>query len=350
MGLPKARKYAAVTGEGKVVVEEGPCPEPGRGEVLVEVRASLISPGTEMGFVKARRQNPDPSAPTRPFGYANSGVVLEAGEGCEEFEPGMRVACMGAGYALHASHACVPKNLCVPLPEGVSFEEGAFCHLAATALQAIRRTAPELGEWGAVFGLGIIGQVACQLARLSGCFVMGLDMLQKRLEIARKNGADRVVDASTEDPVEAAREFTKGEGLDWAIIAFGGEATETLERAVSMMKTAPDGHKMGRITIVGGCEAKIKFPTPLGNMDIRASSRTGPGYHDEAWERGADYPPVFVRWDTRRNLRLVLRLISEGRLNVKSLITHTFPLDKAPEACELLIEHPDEALGVILKP
>ena len=350
MGSVKVRKYAAVTGDGRVVVEEGPVPEPGRGELLVEVRASLISPGTEMGFVKARRERPDPSAPTRPFGYANSGVVLDVGEGCEGFEPGMRVACMGAGYALHATHACVPKNLCLPLPENVSFEEGAFCHLAATALQAIRRTAPELGEWGAVVGLGIIGQIACQLARLSGCFVMGLDLLPRRLEIALKNGLDRAVNVSEEDPVEAAMEFTEGEGLDWAIIAFGGEATEALSKVASMMKTAPDGHKMGRITVVGGCEARLRFPVPLGNLDIRASSRTGPGYHDERWERGADYPPVFVRWDTRRNLRLVLRLISEGRLNVKSLITHTFPLDRAPEACELLIERPNEALGVILKP
>lgn len=61
MEWPEMRKYAAVTGEDKVVVEEGPCPKPGRGEILLEVKASLISPGTEMGFVKIRRQNPDPS-------------------------------------------------------------------------------------------------------------------------------------------------------------------------------------------------------------------------------------------------------------------------------------------------
>ncbi len=350
MSLPKRRRYVAMTGDGGIVVEEGPIPQPKRGEILVEVKASLISPGTEMGAVKARRENPDPSAPLRPFGYSNAGVVVAKGDGCEEFEEGMRVACMGAGYALHASHACVPKNLCVPIPEEVSYEEASFCHLSATALQAVRRAEPQLGEFFAVVGLGIIGQVASQLLRLSGAFVAGLDKLPLRLKLASDNGADRTVNVDEEDAVSAVREFTDGEGLDGAILAFGGEATEALQQIVAMMKTAPDGHKMGRIVIVGGCEARIKFPVPLGNLDLRASSRTGPGYHDENWERGADYPPVLVRWDTRRNLKLILRLIAEGRLNVKSLITHTFPLERAPEACELLIKNPDKALGVVLKP
>lgn len=115
------------------------------------------------------------------------------------------------------------------------------------------------------------------------------------------------------------------------------------------MKTAPDTHRMGRIIIVGGAAITQHFPTALGHIDIRPSCRTGFGYHDKAYERGADYPPVIVPWTTRRNLEEVLRLMEEGRLEVKPLITHRFKLQEAAEACDALIERPHEAIGVILQ-
>lgn len=350
MSFPIRRKFAAMTGDGRIVVEEGEIPAIGRGEVLVEVHASLISPGTEMGALLSRRRNPKPNEKTQPFGYSNAGRVIAKGDGCDEFEIGMRVACMGAGYALHATHAVVPKNLCVPIPNNVSYEEASFIHLAATALQAIRRAELQIGEYVAIFGLGIIGQVACQLAKLCGAFVIAFDRLDLRLNLAKELGADEVVNLLHCDPVDAAMKFTEGFGIDCGIIAFGGDATEAFDMLLRMAKVAPDTHRMGRIVVVGGCSARLNFPVPFGNMDIRASSRTGPGYHDEAWERGDNYPPVFVRWDTRTNIRLILRLISEGKLNVRKLITHEFPLSEAARACELLIESPDAALGVVLKP
>ena len=73
-------------------------------------------------------------------------------------------------------------------------------------------------------------------------------------------------------------------------------------------------------------------------------------YHDEEWERGKDYPPVFVRWTTRRNLEEVLRAESEGLLAFEPFITHRASLEDAPEVCEELITHPERALGVILNP
>lgn len=350
MASPIRRKCAAITGDGHIVIEETDVPEVGEGELLVEVHASLISPGTEMGAVIARRKKPRQDIPPQPFGYSNAGVVIAKGKGCDEFEVGMSVACIGSGYALHATHAVVPKKLCAAIPEGVSYEEASFVHLAATALQAIRRAELQLGEYVAVLGLGIIGQVVCQLAKLCGAYVIAFDKLPMRVSLARELGADEAVDLTQKDPISVAINFTDGFGIDCGIIAFGGDATEAFEMLLRMMKVAPDTHRMGRIVVVGGCNARLSFPVQFGNMDIRASSRTGPGYHDEAWERGRDYPPVFVRWDTHKNMSLILRLIKEGKLNVRRLITHEFNLDKAADACELLIEHPDVALGVVLKP
>ena len=345
------RTVATIDGRGVISVEEEPVPSPGKGEVLVEVYASLISPGTELGGVKRRRENPDPSGPKRAFGYSNAGVVLEAGEGVEEFAPGEGVACMGGGYALHATHGRVPKNLCVPMPEGMSHEEASFNHLAATGLHAVRRAELQLGENVAIVGLGLVGQLAGQLARLSGAHVMGLDRFPLRLEIARETGFDEVVNVEEMDPAEVAWTFTRGYDMDCAIICFGGDATDAFKQIVRMMKTSRDTHKMGRVVIVGGASISHTFAAGLGNLDVRSSARPGPGYHDEPWEHGEyEYPPVFMQWTTRRNLEEVLRLTSEKRLLVEPLITHRYPLAQAPEACEVLIEHPEEALGVVLLP
>ena len=345
------RRFAAIDGRGVISVETEETGEPGKGEVLVEVEASLVSPGTELGGVKGRRENPNPDAGPRMFGYQNAGVIIAKGEGVEEREIGDRVACMGGGYAPHATYGICPKNLTSKLPDDVSFEEGAFNHLAATALQAIRRTGPLLGETMGVVGLGLVGQEAAQLARLSGMRVVGFDRLPLRLEIAKKCGCYAVCNSAEEDPKVVVDEVSEGYGLDAAIIAFGGDGTEAFKQLLGLMKRSPDGHQMGRIIIVGGARVNTTYAASTGNLDVRSSARTGPGYHDEEWERGfTQYPPVFMDWTTPRNLRECLRLISEGRLDVKSLITDEVPLSQAPEACEKLIQEPDKAMGVIFHP
>lgn len=348
--MPEMRRVLTQDGAGRFAVIEEPVPTVRPGTVLVEVKSALISPGTELGGTPAKRANPDPEGKPRPFGYGNAGVVLAVGDGVTGIQPGDRLACMGGGHALHASHAVVPINLTCPMPDGRSFDAASFAHLAATALWAVRRTQIEFGQNVAVFGLGIVGQIAAQLARLSGAHVMAVDRLPMRVELAAKCSADLAVNAAGQDVVEAAKDFSRGHGMDAAIIAFGGDATDLIPQIASMLKTAPDGHQYGCITVVGGASFSSRWPTPLGNVDVRASSRPGPGYHDQAWEHGADYPPVFVQWNTKRNIEECLRAEAEGRLDVEPLITHHFPLDDGPAACDLLVDHPEQAVAVILNP
>ena len=344
------RRIAAIDGGGQGVCLEREVPDLESGQVLVRVAASLISPGTELGGVRAMRENPDLGKDPRPFGYTNAGAVERVGEGVEQFEPGQGVACMGGGYALHSDWACVPQNLCVAIPEGVSFAEAAVVHLAATGLHAVRRTAPLYGENGMVMGLGLVGQLSAQFAQLSGCHILGVDRLGLRLEIAQRIGLAGVVDATELEPVAEADKFTGSYGMDFGIIAFGGEASEAFETIYQSLKQAPDTHRMGRIILVGGAKVTHGFGSALGNVDVRSAARTGPGYHDEAYERGNDYPQVFVDWPTRRNLSESLRAIAEGKLQVEPLYTHEFPLDEIGAAVDVLVEHPDQALGVIIKP
>ena len=343
------RRVACIDGRGAGVLTEEELGPPPPGRVEVEVRGSLISPGSELGRVPEMRRKPRPEQPPRPFGYANAGVVRGVGEGVEGYGAGDRIACMGGGYALHADRCHVPVHLSVPVPGGVSFEEAAFAHLAATALHAVRRAAPVFGENGLVAGLGLVGQLTARFGQLSGCHMMGVDRFELRRRLARELGIEAV--AAEEDDLEGlAAGFTGGYGLDFGVIAFGGDATGAFERIAAALKRAPDTHRMGRIVVVGGARISHGFAAALGNVDVRSAARTGPGYHDEAWEHGASYPPVFVEWPTRRNLAECLRAVADGRLRVEPLITHRFGLDQVGEAVDELVERPEGALGVVLRP
>ncbi|MBT3603682.1 MAG: zinc-binding alcohol dehydrogenase [Candidatus Latescibacteria bacterium] len=343
------RRAAAIDGAGKISVIEEAMPEPKPGQVLIEVTASMVSPGTELGGVKRRRESPTDAGP-RPFGYSNAGVVIAQGEGCEDVVIGTRVACMGGGYAQHASHVCVPRNMAVPIPDGVKDEHAASIHLVATGLNAFRRGDFKFGEFMGVVGLGLVGQFTCQLGRLAGCHVIGLDTLPMRLDMAQTCGLERGVNVKEEDPIAIAPLFSRGYGLDGAVIAFGGDGTQAFVTLTKMIKKTPDTHLMGRIVIVGGARIEHNFAAALGNLDVRSAARTGPGYHDEAWEHGADYPGVFVQWTTRRNMEECLVFMASGGLLVEPLITHRVALNDAPDACEELIQHPDRALGVVFLP
>ncbi len=348
--MPKKRIVAATMGNGHIGLVEQEIPPVRPGTVLVEVRNSLVSPGTELGGwhgLRRQLEQPNPTAEPRPFGYSNAGVVREVGKGVDELKPGDRVNCIGAGYAMHTNYAVVPQNLCVLLPENVSFTQGAYGHLSATALHALRRGRPEFGEYVAVVGLGIVGQLAAQLYRLAGNFVLGWDRIEFRTEIARKWGIDATVLVGREDEVDATRAFTGGLGLDAAVLAFGGDAEKAVAIIEKCLKRSLDTHPMGRIVVVGG--ARFLYTSTLTNVDVRRASRTGAGYHDEAWEVGGDYPPVFVRWTSRGNVQLCMRLIATGRLHVDCLTTHTIPLEDVDAGVSAIIDEPDKILGVVFE-
>jgi threonine dehydrogenase-like Zn-dependent dehydrogenase len=129
------------------------------------------------------------------------------GDDVTEFRAGMRVACAGAGYASHAEVLSVPKNLCVRLPDEVSFDAGAFGTLGAIALQGVRLAEPTLGESMVVIGLGLLGQITVQLLKANGCRVYGIDLDPSKVELALELGADA---ASVSDG------NVKGAVMDWS--------------------------------------------------------------------------------------------------------------------------------------
>jgi len=343
------RTAAIFTGTGEVKTRIEELPELKDNEVLIKVYASLISPGTEMAGVKGKREEPTPDEEDKNFGYANAGEILEVKGDVKDLKVGMRVAAMGGGGAHHANYANVPVNMIVPIPDNVTYPQAAYACLGATSLQAVRRADIKLGEYGMILGQGIVGNLAAQLSQINGAHVIGWEGFKSRIAIAKKCGIKNIVNFRDENPVEISKEFAAPYGVDFAIMAFGGPGTEAFNSIKDCMKESQDGHIMGNVVLVGGCMVEIGGGAHTGNLNIKIASRTGPGYHDSEYEYGKDYPNAFVQFTTQRNLREIISLISEKRLLVDPMTTHTLPLEEIEKAADLLINSPEKAMGIVLK-
>lgn len=342
------RKVAVVCNDGKIRLIEENIPEVSPGMVRIRVYNSLVSPGTELGGWKklfSKRSDTD-DGERRKFGYSNTGIVDKVGEGVTQFKVGDRVAAIGYGFALHSNWAVVPQNLCVALPWDVTFEQGTYAMLLATALQAVRRGLPEIGEKACVVGMGLVGQLTAQLLEASGCRVIGWARNEMQVRIAKTWGISEIINMKVCDPVEQTKKFTAGRGLDQSVFSFPGKAGETWKKTLQCMKITPDGHLMGRIVVVGG--SKIDLEWIPANLDVRIAARTGAGYHDTVWELGKDYPPVFMQWTTRTNLEVCMELIRYNKVNVDSLTTHCIDLYNVETQIDAL-KNPEEILGLIFK-
>src|SRR6267143_459631 len=359
---------------GAVAVTDVPAPVVRPGFLLVRTAASLISAGTERMTVEAGQKSLMGRAFDQPalvkqviqkartegvlntidavrsklgslvaLGYSAAGAVMEAGEGVTEFRQGDRVACAGVGYASHAEVLAVPKNLCVGLPEPVSFDAAAFSTLGAIALQGVRLTEPTLGESVAVIGLGLIGQLAVQLLRANGCRVFGIDLDEKKVELAREFGAD-IACASDDDARRSVMEWSRGRGADAVLITAATSSNQPVELAGEISRPK------GRVVVVGAVGLNIpRKPYYDRELSFRISMSYGPGRYDPEYEeRGHDYPFGYVRWTEGRNIEAFLDLVSEGRVKVEPLITHRFKVGESESAYELITSN-EPYLGVVLQ-
>lgn len=355
---------------GQTTIAELPAPRPGRGQILVQTRTSLISAGTERMLVefskgnliqKARSQpdkvkqvldkiKADGLIPTLeavfkkldeplPLGYCNVGEVIEVGPGVSEFQLGDRVVSNGP----HAEIVCVPRNLCAKIPEGVTDEAAAFTVLGAIGLQGLRLAEPTLGEKFVVFGAGLIGLLTIQLLRASGCEVMAVDVHEGRLRLAQQLGA-KTCQAASGDPIAAAQAWTCGAGVDGVLITASAKTDEIVHQAAEMCR------KRGRIVLVGVVGLNLRRADFYEKeLTFQVSCSYGPGRYDDDYEQmGHDYPIGHVRWTEQRNFEAVLSVMGSGQLATDPLITDRIRLSDAAEAYERILSDPS-TLGVILE-
>jgi predicted dehydrogenase/threonine dehydrogenase-like Zn-dependent dehydrogenase len=267
-------------------------------------------------------------------------VVLEAGTQVTELRPGDRVACGGGGYAVHAELNHVPVNLCVPLPDAVSFEAGSFATVGSIALHGVRQAEAKLGERVAVIGLGLVGQLTCRLLSAAGCAVVGIDVVGELCERARAAGVDafRRGEIDRSDPPAAVRD------CDAVIITAATGSDDPVQLAGAL------GRDRARVVIVGDVGMDLPRSTYYGKeLDLRLSRSYGPGRYDREYEeRGLDYPIGYVRWTERRNMRAVVDLLARERISVDDLVTSRFPIEHAADAYDRLLNDSTSPLGLVL--
>lgn len=358
---------------GEILIEEIPAPNCPAGGILVRNHSSLISAGTEKisvsntksSLIARARKQPDQVKMVLDFikkegllktmrrvqstldsykilGYSSAGVVVESD--CDEFSPGDRVACAGAGLANHAEYVAIPRNLAAKIPEGVDFEVAAYTTVGTIALQGVRQSEAMLGETIAVIGLGLIGQITVMLLKAAGCRVIGIDIDESLFAQAVKSGCDATF-ASKNENIDSIMAFSRGSGCDSVIITASTSSNQPVELAMHIAR------KKGKVIVVGAVGMNLpRSPFYEKELDFRISCSYGPGRYDASYEkRGIDYPQAYVRWTENRNMQAFLDLVAAGKVKISELTTHKYNIEYAAKAYDLITGKSGEPyLGIVL--
>ena len=360
----------------KVIVEDIPDPTISEKELLIKNEYSAVSTGTELAILQSQSkslisraiQNPELIKKTlrmglekgaqktaneiqnilsepQQLGYSCAGTVIKCGSRIRNFKPGDKVACAGAGFANHAEMVAVPENLAARVPDDVSLEEASFTAIGAIALHGVRRLNPQIGENIAVVGLGLIGLISVQILKACGCHVLGIDIKESRLKIARKLGVDLTLNPAKQRIDSKLMAWDRG--ADAVIVAASPGNSDALNLASSICR------KKGKIVLVGGIDISAERDEIYKKeLDILMSTSLGPGRYDQAYEeKGVDYPYSYIRWTENRNMRAFLNLLSQGKVTLSPLIGFKVKIDEATsiyqrikeqDAITALIHYPDE--------
>ncbi len=319
----------------QVVVRDEEVGAVGASDVLLKTRCSLISTGTESIVL---RHNYAPGTHwdnwiRYPFypGYSSVGTIVEVGENVRDFQVGQRVA----SRAKHCQFTVVPQNFVYPVPDALSDESAAWVAFGTIVQHGVRRPKIVLGESVVVIGLGILGQIAVQLARVCGAGeVIAIDTAPLRLSMAKAHGATHILQMSIEEAVERVLEITGGAGAE-VVFDVTGHAP-VFAHALKLLR------RFGRLVILGDTgDPNAQFLTP----DVIRKDLQILGAHDVN-------PPVesddFHRWNRREMIALFFKLIERGQLRVDDLVTHMYSPMNAPKAYEMLQTDRASAMGVLL--
>jgi 2-desacetyl-2-hydroxyethyl bacteriochlorophyllide A dehydrogenase len=324
-------------------------------DVRVRALVSGISIGTELSLYRGTSAfadrvfdrdlrafvRPDPPRPAYPatMGYEMLGVVEEVGRGVTHLEPGDLVH---AGTP-HREEAVLnletEANATYPLirlPDDMPAARGLFVSLAAVAVVALHDAQLKLGDHIAIAGLGAIGLLLAQMARLAGAGrITVVDPVASRRELALDQGADEALDPRETEDGDGAELRRRGDrGADVAVETSG--STGALHEAIAMAGLG------GRVVTVGFYQG--------GAPELRLGEEWHHNRLDMVSSMGAWAAPhrSYPAWDRHRVLRTVVDLLASGRLDVEPYPVRRFPFGEAAEAYRWLDEHPIEAVKVAL--
>lgn len=337
-------KGVFITGPRTVEIGRVQPSEPGPGHVLVRSIASGISAGTELNVYRGDapqwRLRQDPR--TRLFvpggepewrypmayGYANVGKVERVGPGVDAVGRGQLVFT----YAAHAAAVVVPESLVVPLPDLAAPELGVFVANLNTAYNGVLDARPPLGACVVVVGLGVIGQLAVRLLKRSGAgCVIAVDGAESRRLLARRSGADEIIDPASEAVAERVRALTMDRGADIVIEVSGAPAA--LGEAI---RTVGYGGTVVVLSWYGGSFERLNLGGEFHHNRVRVVSS----------QVGAVDPALGPLWSVERRTKHVVELLSD--LDLASLVSHRFRVEDAAEGYALVDAATEGVMQVIL--
>jgi NADPH2:quinone reductase len=290
--------------------KELPTPQPGKGEVLLEIKAASLN-FPDLLIVQNKYQ----MKPALPFvpGSEYAGIVQAVGEGVTHLQVGQHVACL-SGTGGFGTHTLAPAHLCMPLPEGFPFvDAAAFIMIYATSHHAlIDRAQLKAGETVLVLGAaGGVGTSAIQIAKAAGARVIAAASTDEKCALCKTIGADATMNYSTENLREAVKALTEGKGPDVIYDPVGGDYSEQAFRSIGWR---------GRYLVVGFAAGPIPS-LPLNLALLKGASIVGVFWGD------------FAKREPKANAAMMgelARMYGQGK--IKPVIDATLPMSELKAA------------------
>jgi 2-desacetyl-2-hydroxyethyl bacteriochlorophyllide A dehydrogenase len=328
-------KAAVYHGPHDIRVEDVPMPEFAENELLVRIKACGIC-GSDLhmyrlGMFEALGRQVDRG---RIMGHELSGEVVAVGSNVTGFRIGDRIAGVGVGGFAEYTPLQITERGPHPLPENISFEEGATLEPLATSLHGVGLAKPTTGETVVILGAGIIGLGCLQAIRATvSCRVIVVDASARRLDMATQLGADTTVNLTQTDALEAVIELTGGPRPIGRFEVKGGYADAVIDCAGAKLSPNQGLYMLkpadGRLVLVALFEQQPE-------LDFNQVVRKQVNIHGSwAW--------------TGDDFRQAIALVQSGQVNRKPLISHQYPLAEAPHAFATQAQ-PEAAVKVLLKP
>jgi 2-desacetyl-2-hydroxyethyl bacteriochlorophyllide A dehydrogenase len=314
-------KAARLVGPRRFEILDVPTPAIKPGEVLVKTEHLSICGSDMLTYDKVFPEEEYPLSVGRPC-HECSGVIAESAD--ERFKVGQRVVALQYGGALMEYVVC-PADRCVPVPDSVAPELAVLCQPVGTVIYAVQKLGSVLGKSVAILGQGPIGLGFTDLLSRAGASqVIVSDVIESRLELAKKVGATHTVNANNEDVVERVKEITGGAMADITVEACG--LPITCNQVFQSLKVK------GTTIIFGMPHAEPVFPfdwatmyNRLPNILVTNSARAG-----------EVFPAVVTCVD----------LVAKGRLDLSYLVTHHVPFEQVGKAYEMFSRRTDGAVKV----
>jgi len=343
-------KSIEVTAPSTVEIVDRPIPEYNRDEVLVKTLYSAISPGTEISIYRNKYRFPRFDLlegmfcvpPTRrtgtfsfPFspGYQNVGRVVEVGSQVTGFQVGDAVV----SRSPHQEYIVPTYHFAAKLPDDLDLESAPYIGLVMTTMHTVQMAEVQYRDAVAIVGQGAVGNLVMQQAKLAGASkVIAIDLYDKNLEISKACGADYVINPRKKDLPKEVRSITSERGAD-VVFEVGGSPSAVRDSSLLT-------RKRGKLVIVSHHVQPLQSDFSLGDEL----------YHNELKViASGPFPPPslpypYVRWPAVELLRESVAVVAEGKVKLKTLITHRFNYKEIKEVYEMVDKHKEDFVGIIL--